>query len=225
VSANAPVSVLDWVTAPTPQDKTKACGTVCQIIEYSNRTLAVLTFYCHRWDCAHCREANKKAIISKIIGKSVLWYTATIDAHDYGAVTKRISRAGSKYVAVGSGAEILMLTDKPVLENAKLLSKIHLEPLINKYLESESIYDYRHRRFRHSEGLFPAAQPINSENTHIKRKIAVDKLKKDVIIGLMDKGYMPVNHTGNVEYMRPYKALVNISTALEHDVSKVLWIE
>jgi hypothetical protein len=72
--------------------------------------------------------------------------------------------------------------------------------------------------------LFPAAQPINSENTHIKRKIAVDKLKKDVIIGLMDKGYMPVNHTGSVEYMRPYK-LVNLDGALKNDVSKVLWVE
>lgn len=224
MSTNTPVTALDWITTPTSQDKTKVCGKVTQLTEYVNGTIGIVVFYCHRWDCVHCREASKKTIISKIMKKSMLWYTATIDANDYGAVTKRINRAGSKYVAVGSGSTILILTDKSVIEGSKLMSKINLEPLIDHYLDSESQYDYRHRRFRHSEGLFPAAKPINTENTRVKRRIAVDRAKKDVITGLVDKGYMSVNHTSSVEYMRPYK-LVNLDSALKNDVNKVLWVE
>ena len=223
MSTHVPLSVLDWVLAPTPLEKMKACGSVTQITEFSNGTIGIMTFYCHRWDCEHCRQASKQSIINKIMKKSLLWYTKPIEASKYQAIRKRVVRAGAQYVAIGSGDEILMLTDKPVLEGAKLLSKLQLEPLIERYLESESQYDYRHRRFRHSEGLFPPTKPA-SINIHIKRKIALDKPKKDVIAGLGDKGYMSTNiGIGFIEYMRPYKGLGSLDTALKNDVNKVRW--
>lgn len=222
--ASAPASALDWVLAPTPRDKIAGCGKVTQITEFSNGTVGVMTFYCHRWDCEHCRQVSKRMVIDKVLKKSVLWYAIPINSSKYDATRKRIVRADAKYVAIGSGDEILMLTDKPVLEDCKLLSKVHLEPLIDRYLEAESQYDYRHRRFRHSAGLFSAAQPTTN-STHIKRKVAVDRSKKDVISGLENKGYASTTHTGGVDYMRPYKAHSSLDSALKDDVNKIKWLE
>jgi hypothetical protein len=202
-----------------------ACGKVTQIIEYSNGTIGVMTFYCHRWDCDHCRQVSKQEIINKIMKKSLLWYAVPIQSSRYQAIRKRIARADAKYAAIGSGVEILILTDKPVLEESKLLSKPHLEPLIAQYLDLESQYDYRHKRFRHSVGLFPVTQPINTD-IHIKRKVAVDKPRKDVIAGLEEKGYFTsTNSIGSIEYMRPYKGLGSLDIALKNEVDKVRWVE
>jgi len=224
LSTNAAASVLDWVLAPTPQDKRAACGKVTQITEYFNGTIGIVTFFCHRWDCGHCRQASKQAVIDKVLKKSLLWYTLPIDANQYEAIRKRIVRTGGKYVGLGSGPEILMLTDKPVLDDCKLLSKIQLEPLIDQYLENESEYDYRHRRFRHSAGLFSAAQPTTN-STHIRRKFAIDRQKQDVISGLENKGYTSTNHSAGVDFLRPYIAHSSLDDALRSDVNKVRWIE
>jgi hypothetical protein len=167
---------------------------------------------------------SKQEIINKIMKKSLLWYAIPIDSSKYQAIRKRIARAGAKYAAIGSGDEILMLTDKPVLKESRLLSKPHLESLIEQYLDLESPYDYRHKRFRHSAGLFPLTQ--SKMDIHIKRKVAVDKPKKDVVSDLGEKGYfISTNSRGNIEYMRPYKGLGDLGAALENDADKVRWVE
>lgn len=222
----APVSVLDWIPAPTPPDKTAACGKVTQIVEYSNGTIGVMAFYCHRWDCARCRQARKQEIIDQIFSVSVLWWVHLIDSGKYQAVRKRIARAGAKYCAVGSGSEILILTDKLALPESKLVSKLILEPLIGQYLESD--YNYRHNRFRHSQGLFPKAS-TSMVQVHIKRKIAIDKAKPEVIANLEQHGYLASTYfhsDKDINYMRRLTSNAkDLDTALSNDVEKIVWVE
>lgn len=175
---------LDWLTEPTPAIKKSNCGKLTQVTVFTNGTISVMAFHCHRYDCMKCGTDRKAEIKDKIIKRQRYWYVLEINEANYPAIQKRIKRAGEQYCVVGGGDRLLLLTLKPVIEGSKAMVGYKLSNSIDKYLDCP--YDYRKRRFRHSSGLFEP-EPKNDPLTHIKRKYAVAEAK-DIVIKNFENG-------------------------------------
>jgi hypothetical protein len=192
-------SVLDWITEPIPSQKKALCGQVTQITLYTNNTILVQAYYCHRFDCPRCGLERKQQIKDKILKASNIWYVKSISENEYTAITKRINRSGSKYCVIGSGDKLLLMTLNPVIEGSKASLGSVLESQIDKYLDCA--YDYRQRRFKHSQGLFPAEEKSDPV-THIERIYAIN-FPKDKVIQIFGKGgYLPI-HYGRQSFLTP----------------------
>ncbi|MFC1930008.1 hypothetical protein ACFLW6_04040 [Chloroflexota bacterium] len=193
---------LDWLLEPTPTDKKANCGKLTQITVYSNGTVSVKAFYCHRYDCPRCGAQRREEIKSMIMGIRPFWYVKTINEGEFPSTRKRVKRAGDKYCAIGAGDNILLLTQKPTFPDAKIMGMGQLENLINKHLDYE--YYYRHRRFRHSNGLFPPkGKPL--VEIHVKRRYATIEPMNMVISHFIDCGYFQ-HRSGQEYYLRPFVA-------------------
>lgn len=222
MSNNMPASILDWVRAPTPEDKRELCGKVTQIVEYTNGTVGIMAFYCHRWDCERCEAERKKVITQQIMNTLPYWFMMVIENRRYSAVTKRVNRAGAKYFALGTGENVLALTNRKVFKESKPVYGENLHRLIYLYLDCP--YSYRHRRFRHSRGLFPKTGTPTT--AHIRRKIAVTKSKEHIVATLEVNGYSVTNRERDIDYMRPI--LLNeqsLTSILEKEKKMVKWVE
>jgi hypothetical protein len=183
----APVSVFDWLPEPSPSSKKLRCGQLTQITEYSTGTVGVMAFYCHRHDCLRCGALRRKEIIQTIMTKSKVWYVQTISEDELLGMRKKVGRAGEQYCAVGAGDRILMMTLKPMLQGSHITGLSKLEYLIDGHLDCE--YDYRTRRFRHSNGLFPAKpKPITS--VHILKQYASSESMIAVVDRFTKAGYI-----------------------------------
>lgn len=149
-------SILDWILEPSPNDKKANCGRLTQITVYTNGTVSVKAFYCHRYDCPRCSAERKKQVVGKILGHSTFWYVRVIGESELSAARKKVKRSGDVYCAVGAGNDVLLLTKKPTFPDSRLVAMDLLKELVEQHLECG--YSYRHRRFRHSNGLFPSSK-------------------------------------------------------------------
>ena len=224
MNESKPASILDWFRAPSPQDKKEACGRVTQIVEYTNGTVGVMAFYCHRWDCPTCEANRREEIKRQISSARSFWFMKVIDDMKYSAVAKRVKRAGAKYCALGRGENVLMLTTRKVFEDSSSVYGEKLSRLIDLFLES-CPYAYRRRKFRHSKDLF-LKKGTSITPVHIKRKIAVMKSREYILASLEDNGYLITNREGDVAYMRPISSKEEaLESALEKDKEMVVWVE
>lgn len=197
--SSAPASASDWITAPDPATKKAACGKGTIIVVYNNGTFSVGVFRCHRWDCPSCAEVNRARICQQILNTSPMWYAVEVDEHDYVAVQKRIQRAGGVYCAVGGGGHFLVLMDEAVLPGAELLGGEELLDAIDDILTLPPT-PHQHRS-RHSDGLFPADNPLD-DTVHIEKKIVVKDAAVKVIAKLKHDGYELSGHGDGVQYGR-----------------------
>lgn len=224
MNESKPASILDWFRTPSPQDKKEACGKVTQIVEYTNGTVGVMAFYCHRWDCPTCEANRREEIKQQITNARSFWFMKIIDDVSYSAVTKQVKRASAKYCALGRGENTLMLTTSKVFEDSISVYGEKLLRLVDLFLES-CPYDYRHRKFRHSKDLFPA-KGTSTTFVHIKHKIAVMKPKEYILASLEDNGYLITNREGDVAYMKPILTNAQpLASVLEKDKEMVVWVE
>ncbi|MBN2239023.1 MAG: hypothetical protein JW712_04560 [Dehalococcoidales bacterium] len=213
--------MLDWLTEPSTADKVANCGKLTQITIYSNGTVMVRAFYCHRYDCPQCFAKRKVEIKSKIMKVSKFWFMTLTDEDHFSAVKKRITRTGEKYCAVGRGDNILVLTLHKVLENTRVVGMEHLENLIDKHLDCE--YNYRKRRLRHSRGLFPSEK--KSLNTiHIKRRYATIEPLLAVVERFTNDGYNQQTASGEY-YLRPFLSKHAAEEVLNVCAANLVWSE
>jgi hypothetical protein len=214
-------SILDWKLAPTPSDRLTSCGKLTHITEYTNSTIQVMKFFCHRWDCPTCKAASIERTASKIMKFSPIWYTKTVGIDEFSAMQKRIQRSDAIYCGVGV-EKILLLTNRPILPDMELKHGGKLKELISAYLDQPS--GYRERRFRHSNNLFPKKEP---STVHIKRRITVKETVLNVVGKLKSNGYVSSNILPGVHYLQPplFSARDVLSETLIGLSDDVVWIE
>ena len=215
------VTMLDMVLDPSPQEKLAKCGSVTLINIYNNGTIGVRTFFCHRWDCPRCGSRRRQEIQDDIKNVSPIWFSTTINDDNYQATRKRIKRAGASYCAVGRG-EVLMLTNRPILEDSGMVGGDELLDLIDKHLDCP--YHHRQRLVRHSNGLFPPKCPPPS-SIHIKRKIAVADKKEAVIGKLLQKEFYPTGELGDEYFLRGTGSKVDVEAIISQDMGHIEWVE
>jgi hypothetical protein len=114
------------------------------------------------------------------------------------------------------------MTLKPVIEGSKASLGKKLEAQINEYLDCA--YDYRKRRFKHSQGLFPA-EVQSDPFTHIQRKYAVNKDRDKVIQIFCEGGYLP-SYYGSESYLTPIgKKSRSREEILSRYFGSIIWAE
>ena len=220
---NRSITRLDMAFTPSPELKKQSCGKITVITLYSNHSVGVIAYRCHRWDCPDCRQERVNQIQNDIMGISKLWFARVISDDIYDATRKRIKRAGAVYCAVGRDDNVLMLTNQPVLEDSEILADDELAERVEQHLYGT--YSHRRRRFRHTRGLIPNRSKPPS-GVHIERKIAVGESAGEVIKKFENR-YYSISGTGQGEtYLR--KLAANIEDAEEvicNDISNIEWVD
>ena len=193
-------SALDLILDPPPDVKKSACGKSTLITLYTNRTVGVRMYQCHRWDCPTCGPARKQIIMDDLEATSPRWYTVLIDDVDYDRVRKKIKRAGAGYCAIGRGESVLLLTDRPVFEDCVVLGGDQLREQVNHFIDTCG-YFYRRRRIRHSQGLFPP-KPQPPEDVHISRRLTVKEKPRAIVAKLQANNFDVKNSYAGACYLR-----------------------
>lgn len=219
------ISALDLVLEPPPSVKKSACGKSTLVIIYTNGTICVRTYRCHRWDCPLCGQERKESIIRDLEAIRSEWYSIIIDDEQYERIRKRAKRAGAGYCAIGRGDEVMMLTDLPVFNDGKILAGEQLRGQVEKHIDQCS-YSHRQRRIRHNQGLFPA-KPQSSKDVHIRRQIGVNDTKHVIVGKFRTYGYYEENYSSTATYLRQTRGSCTPEEIIVADegLSKVLWAQ
>jgi hypothetical protein len=190
---------LDWVPSPSIASKKSHCGKITQITFYTTGSVNIKGFYCHRYDCPRCSADHKNEIKAMIVAKRKMWYFKVIDEDELSKVQEKVFHTDVKYCALGTGANILLLTTSPVLSGTRFAAVAQLAGFIDKALDCG--YQYRTRRFRHSQGLFPAKAKSTS-NVHIASRYASVESPEAVVRRFTNEGYEETSR-GQEHYLRP----------------------
>jgi len=176
---------LNWITEPSPQDKLSSCGKHTQITLYSNNSIQLIRFYCHRWDCPNCSKKKREAIRKEIMDVSTWWWKFDPKGRSYQAVQKQIKRAGAKYIALGTGSDTTIFVNMK-LDDSEIVAFQKLADLIEEILNQPS--KQRERKFKHSQGLFSVN---NSPETdiHLKLRVMVNENIRKLVERFSSKGY------------------------------------
>jgi hypothetical protein len=176
---------LDWITEPSKKDKLSSCGKHTQITLYTNNTIQLIRFYCHRWDCPNCSQKKRAAISKKIFEVSPYWWKINLKGRSYQAVQKQIKRAGAEYIALGTGDNTEIFVNKK-LDDAEIIAFQKLADSIEEILKQPA--QPGEHRFKHSRGLFPTedkSDPI----THLKMNVMVNEPISKLTDRFARKGY------------------------------------
>ena len=178
---------LDWIQEPRPQDKLSSCGKHTQITLYSNNSVQLIRFYCHRWDCPNCSKKKREAIRNEIMDVSTWWWKFDPKGRSYQAVQKQIKRAGAKYIALGTGSDTTFFVNMN-LEDNEIVAFQKLADLIEEILNQPS--KTRERKFKHSQGLFSVDKSLETD-IHLKLKVMVNENVGKLKERFKSKGYSP----------------------------------
>jgi len=111
---------------PGPKEKLQACGKKTLLVTYEvwrdsgpDEMVEIMVYRCHVWIVRYAHKSELRLLKIECC-KSTKWYAQEVPAINYGAMKKRIERAGAIYCALGTGDNWLFLTDKPIGEDGRL---------------------------------------------------------------------------------------------------------